>query len=151
MIIKGRPLDINLRRMYLIKQDKIDLLYFCDIPVLKVELDLVKKQLTFHLKYVFIKEKSHPLFEKKTDALLGGGRLVFEDWENITILRCEDDREPIVLLNDAVEKLEDILVFEKTDNFVKIAGFASTTWFWEEWIIEGAKYYGEFEEVYVAH
>lgn len=130
-----------------IGQELIQFLSFDDEPVTNAEINHKEKILRVYTKGATILCKSNKLFKDRTDMWLGKGVLIFRGWDSLTVYRKKkENEEPQPLDISEYERLQDILIFEEGDDYVKIAGQGIKSGFWDEWMIIGSKYCAEFEE-----
>lgn len=132
--------------MIFVKQELISSLSFCDAPVQKMELFSEQKILKIFIRHAFIHEIENVPFHGRTDMWLGEGVLVFKDWNDLKILlyNCRG-KKPIELSEYEYEELEDIQIFQESEDSVQISSFGKKIGHWTDWIITGSKYHGEFE------
>lgn len=129
-----------------IGEELIKSLSFDDTPILKTEFYPEQKLLKLYLKGSIVRDNTDSLFMNRKSTWLGEGVLVFKDWGSLNIRRYISKNEFVLINHSEIEPLEDILKFEESENIVRIGGLGMETAHWEEWIIEGSTYFGEFEE-----
>lgn len=130
-----------------IKQELIRSLSFDDEPIIKMELNSPEKTLKVFIEGASILDTTNALFKDRMDMWLGKGALTFKNWNQLTVYcKKHQNEEPLTLNACEFEQLQDILIFEEGENFVKISGQGAQSGHWNEWMIVGSQYDGEFEE-----
>lgn len=133
--------------MIYIKQELIRSLSFDDEPIIKMELNSPEKTLKVFIEGASILDTTNALFKDRMDMWLGKGALTFKNWNQLTVYcKKHQHEEPLTLNECEFEQLQDILIFEEGENFVKISGQGSQSGHWTEWMIVGSQYDGDFEE-----
>lgn len=74
--------------MVFVSQELMNNLLFYDMPIQKMELNLMDKIITIYLDYVFINEKNGIHLKDKTNNMLGNGKLMIKDWKELKGFSC---------------------------------------------------------------
>lgn len=128
------------------KRDLFRELSFHDEPITGMVLDSENKILKISLRGARILDASKFDFCERTDPWLGNGVLIFKNWSSLEVYRTNEYQGPRSLGREEIEEIEELLLFEEGDNFVKFAGFGVKSGYVDEWKISNSEYYGEFEE-----
>lgn len=132
--------------MIKVEQELIGCLSFCDTPIKNMIFQADTLILRIEVAYARVKDNEKLFLNNKTKDWLGEGVLIFKNWSSLNVLLYDQQcKNPVILSQENFEQLEDILIFERSNEHLKISGFGIKTGLWTEWNITDSKYYGEFE------